>query len=103
MRNCGASNSCSTVHCQVEEFFSDGDPRQPALQPDRSLILGSGDSAVFVDRAYVHRCRNLSTHQPALSLHVYGGVLDQYQSFVEVRDNLYRASPQRAVLDAVSI
>lgn len=88
---------------QVDEYFSDGDAQQPALQPHRSLMLGSGDAAVFIDPAYVHRCRNLSAHQPALSLHVYGGVLDRYQSFVEVSDNLYRISQQQAVLDAVSI
>ncbi len=88
---------------QVEEFFSDGDAHAPTLQPQRSLMLGSGDSAVFLDPAYVHRCRNLSQQQPALSLHVYGGMLDQYQSFVAVRDEHYRVSPQRAVLDAVSI
>ncbi len=88
---------------QVDEYFSDGDPLQPALQPHRSLMLGSGDAAVFIDPAYVHRCRNLSAHQPALSLHVYGGVLDHYQSFVEISDDLYRISQQQAVLDAVSI
>jgi predicted metal-dependent enzyme (double-stranded beta helix superfamily) len=88
---------------QVDEYFSDGDGHAPTLQPHRSLLLGSGDSAVFLDPAYVHRCRNLSLQQPALSLHVYGGILDQFQSFVGVRDEQYRASPQRAVLDAVSI
>ena len=88
---------------QVDEYFSDGDTQQPSLQPHRSLMLGSGDAAVFIDPAYVHRCRNLSAHQPALSLHVYGGDLDHYQSFVEVSDNLYRISQQQAVLDAVSI
>lgn len=88
---------------QVDEYFSDGDAQQPALQPHRSLMLGSGDAAVFIDPAYVHRCRNLSAHQPALSLHVYGGDLDHYQSFVEVSDNLYRIAQQQAVLDAVSI
>jgi predicted metal-dependent enzyme (double-stranded beta helix superfamily) len=88
---------------QVEEFFSDGDPAQPVLQPHRSLLLGSGDAAVFIDSAYVHRCRNLSAQQPALSLHVYGGELDRFQSFIAVSDDRYRISQQRAQLDAVSI
>lgn len=88
---------------QVEEFFTDGDPLQPALQPHRSLMLGSGDAAVFIDPAYVHRCRNMSAQQPALSLHVYGGALDRYQSFVPVSDGLYRIAQQTAQLDAVSI
>ncbi|MEP6939011.1 MAG: cysteine dioxygenase family protein [Rudaea sp.] len=88
---------------QVEEFYSDGAIDSPTLQLQRSLMLGSGDSAVFVDPAYVHRCRNLSMQHPALSLHVYGGLLDTYQSFVGIAEDRYRASPQRAVLDAVSI
>lgn len=88
---------------QVDEFYSDGDPSEPALQAQRSLLLGCGDAAVFTDPAYVHRCRNLSATQPALSLHVYGGVLHEYQSFTEVSDNLYRLSQQQAVLDGVSI
>jgi predicted metal-dependent enzyme (double-stranded beta helix superfamily) len=88
---------------QVDEYFTDGDAIQPALQPHRSIMLGSGDAAVFIDPAYVHRCRNLSAQRPALSLHVYGGELARYQSFVEVGDNLYRIAQQQAVLDAVSI
>lgn len=88
---------------QVDEYFSDGDARQPALQPHRSLMLGVGDSTVFIDPAYVHRCRNLSAHRPALSLHVYGGMLDRYQAFVEAGDRFFRPAPQQAVLDAVSI
>jgi Cysteine dioxygenase type I len=87
----------------VDEYFTDGDQAQPALQPHRSIMLGSGDSTVFIDPAYVHRCRNLSAHRPALSLHVYGGVLDHYQSFVTVSDGLYRIAQQQAQLDAVSI
>lgn len=88
---------------QVDEFYSDGDPAEPALQAQRSLLLGCGDAAVFTDPAYVHRCRNLSATQPALSLHVYGGVLQEYQSFTEISDDLYRLSRQTAVLDSVSI
>jgi len=88
---------------QVEEYFSDGDAEQPTLQPHRTLMLGSGDAAVFIDPAYVHRCRNLSAHQPALSLHVYGGDLHRYQSFVEVSGSLYHVARQQAMLDAVSI
>jgi hypothetical protein len=29
----------------------------------------------------VHRCRNLSQHETALTLHVYGGELNRYQSY----------------------
>lgn len=88
---------------QVDEFFSDGDPAQASLQSVRSLMLGSGDAALFTDPAYVHRCRNLSAQRPALSLHVYGGALDHYHSFVPVTDGLYRIADQRALLDTVSI
>lgn len=88
---------------QVDEFFTDGDSTQPTLQPHRSLMLGSGDAAVFIDPAYVHQCRNLSSQRPALSLHVYGGELAHYQSFVAVSDGLHRIAQQQAQLDAVSI
>jgi predicted metal-dependent enzyme (double-stranded beta helix superfamily) len=51
------------------------------LQFNRSVILGCGDATTFIDRGYVHSCRNLSATKPALSLHVYGGMLDSYRAF----------------------
>lgn len=44
--------------------------------------LGPGDGTWFEgDQNHLHRCRNLSQHETALTLHVYGGVLDHYLAY----------------------
>lgn len=44
--------------------------------------LGPGDGTWFEgDQNHLHRCRNLSQHETALTLHVYGGVLDHYLTY----------------------
>ncbi len=44
--------------------------------------LGPGDGTWFEgDRHHAHRCRNLSRHETALSLHVYGGNLAEYSAY----------------------
>ncbi|HUA81783.1 MAG TPA: cysteine dioxygenase family protein [Dyella sp.] len=53
------------------------------LERDHSRIVGVGDHVAFSQADYAHRCRNLSTQRPALSLHVYGGELSGYRSFAE--------------------
>ena len=43
--------------------------------------LGPGDGTWFEgDQNHVHRCRNLSQHETALTLHVYGGELASYST-----------------------
>jgi len=84
---------------EVDEFIRIGDPARPALARARSLYLGIGDAAVFSGDAYVHRCRNLSTTRPAVSLHVYGGVLDAYRSFLADAAGRYRLQSERASND----
>lgn len=65
---------------EVKEFM--GTQSAPIeLQFNRSVILGAGDATTFVDPGYVHSCRNMSDTKAALSLHVYGGMLDNYQAF----------------------
>jgi hypothetical protein len=85
---------------EVEEFATGGDLDQPVLTRGRTLILGVGDAAVFTGRRYAHRCRNLSTTRPALSLHVYGGVLDRYHAFHPDPRGRYSARAQQARVDA---
>jgi predicted metal-dependent enzyme (double-stranded beta helix superfamily) len=52
--------------------------------------LGPGDATWFdADMPYMHRCRNLSRHETALTLHVYGGDLNDYEPF-------WQSQPQRA-------
>ncbi|WP_109125205.1 cysteine dioxygenase family protein [Dyella sp. C11] len=46
--------------------------------------LGPGDVTWFdADDRHAHRCRNLSRHETALTLHVYGGDLAQYFTYQE--------------------
>lgn len=85
---------------EVEEFTLGGDLDRPALARKRSLILGAGDAAVFTGRRYAHRCRNLSTTRPALSLHVYGGELDRYHAFQADPHGGHTARAQHALIDA---
>lgn len=65
----------------VEEFVRSETGSQTTLTHARSLRLEAGDAALFADRRYVHRCRNLSNIAPTLTLHVYGGALETYTSY----------------------
>ncbi|RDS82826.1 cysteine dioxygenase [Dyella monticola] len=60
--------------------------------------LGPGDATWFdADPPYMHRCRNLSRHETALTLHVYGGDLDDYASYAQTQSEpFWRGAPQRA-------
>ena len=53
----------------------------PHLVSREATILGVGDHVAFSDADYAHRCRNLSSNRPTLSLHIYGGELNTYRSF----------------------
>jgi predicted metal-dependent enzyme (double-stranded beta helix superfamily) len=60
--------------------------------------LGPGDATWFdADMPYMHRCRNLSRHETALTLHVYGGDLNDYAAYEPVSaEPFWQAQPQRA-------
>lgn len=81
---------------EVEEYRLDA-ASTPA--PVRSMLLGVGDAAVFGGPHYAHRCRNRSATRTALSLHVYGGVLDAYRCYAESGDGVFVARRQRARVD----
>lgn len=83
----------------VEEYRleSCADGVRPALV--RSLLLGVGDAAVFGGPHYAHRCRNRSATRTALSLHVYGGVLDAYRRYDVAADGGCIARVQRTHTD----
>ena len=87
----------------IEEFRKNDLDGEARLEHERTLILGIGDATAFTQDDYVHACRNLSAQRPALSLHVYGGVLDGYSTF---HTGMFgRATPtrRRAGIDAVMI
>ena len=65
----------------IEEFTRVGTAGFPALEHRRTLILGIGDATSFSGGDYVHSCRNLSAQREALTLHVYGGVLEAYSTY----------------------
>ena len=65
---------------EVEAFSLALEP-QLALVSKGATMLGVGDHAAFSDSDYAHRCRNLSVHRPALSLHIYGGELEGFRAF----------------------
>jgi len=53
-----------------------------ALRFLRRDWLGPGDGTWFeAGETHAHRCRNLSRHDTALTLHVYGGQLGQYSAY----------------------
>lgn len=65
---------------EVESFLKDGTAE--TLRSVGRTWLGPGDATWFegVDD-HAHRCRNLSRHDTALTLHVYGGDLAQYLAY----------------------
>lgn len=60
--------------------------------------LGPGDSTWFdADVPYMHRCRNLSRHETALTLHIYGGDLEDYATYEASESEPYwQSQSQRA-------
>jgi predicted metal-dependent enzyme (double-stranded beta helix superfamily) len=65
---------------EVESFEKTTD--EPALRSVGRTWLGPGDATWFdASETHVHRCRNLSKQETALTLHVYGGDLAQYLAY----------------------
>lgn len=61
------------------------DPNSGDLRALGSDWLGPGDSTWFEgDPNHLHRCRNLSQHETALTLHVYGGELNRCSTYEQV-------------------
>lgn len=88
---------------QVEEYNAEAvNDEQTSLAPQRTTILGVCDSTAFVEPGYVHRCRNLSSRRPSLSLHVYGGMLAHFSTFHPVAEGRFAPARQVAAIDAVA-
>lgn len=87
----------------IEEFRKDDLDGEARIEHERTLILGIGDATAFTRDDYVHACRNLSAQRPALSLHVYGGVLDGYSTFHTGVNGRATPTRRRAGIDAVMI
>ena len=80
---------------EVREFVS-AESDSIDLQYNRTVLLGAGDATTFLDPGYVHSCRNLSVSKPALSLHIYGGMLDDYRAFERDERGFFNITRARA-------
>jgi predicted metal-dependent enzyme (double-stranded beta helix superfamily) len=87
---------------QVEAF--DLSPEaSPHLVARDTTILGIGDHVAFSDADYAHRCRNLSSNRPTLSLHIYGGELNSYRSFHSDDEDRWISRTHRTVRDTALV
>jgi predicted metal-dependent enzyme (double-stranded beta helix superfamily) len=85
----------------VDEYQNHPQGNVPHPTFQRTMMLGIGDATVFADRSYIHSCRNLSDERGALTLHVYGGPLENYLSYQPDNQGTYRPWPTQARLDDV--
>lgn len=74
------------------------DPASGDLQAQGRDWLGPGDGTWFEgDRNHAHRCRNLSRHDTALTLHVYGGDLAEYFAYEQAEPaGRWHVQPRRS-------
>lgn len=65
-----------------------------------TTLLEEGGSCAFEGTAgHAHRCANLSARRPAVTLHLYGGLLETYRNFEPVRNGRYAVQPTIARID----
>jgi len=76
------------------------DPITGDLRAQGRDWLGPGDGTWFEGgQHHAHRCRNLSKHDTALTLHVYGGDLAQYFAYEQAEPaGKWIAQPQRSAI-----
>jgi len=83
---------------EVQSYRRDADSGELSLHGRN--WLGPGDGVWFEgDRGQTHRCRNLSRHDTALSLHVYGGDLAEYFAYEQAEPTgHWVAQPRRSAI-----
>src|SRR5690348_6373540 len=65
-----------------------------------TTILEETQSCAFLGtREHAHRCSNLSARRPAITLHLYGGLLEMYRDYETTRDGRFVAQPSVAGID----
>ncbi len=65
-----------------------------------TTILEEGQSCAFVGtRGHAHRCSNISSRRPAITLHLYGGLLEMYRNYETTRGGRFVAQPSIAGID----
>ncbi|HEX7816762.1 cysteine dioxygenase family protein [Dyella sp.] len=88
------------LHGALEVQSYARDPVTENLSATGRDWLGPGDASWFEGgQSHAHRCRNLSRHETALTLHVYGGNLAEYFTYERTgQADRWEARPQRAVI-----
>jgi len=80
------------------EIIADRQSSQPRFIG--STVLEEGQSCAFAGtEGHAHRCTNVSARRPAVTLHVYGGLLDTYRNFEATHDGRYAAQSTIARID----
>jgi len=65
-----------------------------------TTVLDEGQSCAFLGtRGHAHRCSNLSSRRPAITLHLYGGLLEMYRNYESTRSGRVVAQPSIAGID----
>lgn len=65
-----------------------------------TTVLDEGQSCAFEGTTgHAHRCTNLSARRPAVTLHVYGGLLETYRNFDQVAGGRFVPVPAIARID----
>ena len=65
-----------------------------------TTLLEEGQSCAFLGtRGHAHRCSNLSARRPAITLHLYGGMLEMYRNYESARGGRFVAHPSVASVD----
>ena len=81
------------------ELVDNGDAKaQPRFVG--TTLLEEGQSCAFLGtRGHAHRCSNLSARRPAITLHLYGGLLEMYRNYESTRGGRFVAQPSIASID----
>ena len=89
-----------TLHGALEWQSYRRDPHNGELDAQARNWLGPGDASWFErDAGLAHRCRNLSRHDTAYTLHVYGGELPDHRGGEPCEDvSAWIAQVQRGTL-----
>lgn len=82
----------------VDDYEVEADAGQPRFVG--STVLEEGQSCAFHGTTgHAHRCTNLSARRPAVTLHVYGGLLETYRNFDQVEGGRFVQVPATARID----
>ena len=84
----------------VDDFEIIDDAGLPQPRFVGTTLLEEGQSCAFLGtRGHAHRCSNLSNRRAAITLHLYGGLLEMYRNYENIADGRFVAQPSIAGID----